>query len=61
MSLFVTGLAFTDPDLASEAKLGILVASLVSGVAGWAVLGGLDILRSSVRLPGLGRSGYPGT
>jgi NhaA family Na+:H+ antiporter len=38
MSLFVSELAFKDPDLVSEAKVGILVASLIAGVWGYLVL-----------------------
>ena len=38
MSLFVSGLAFDDPLLLAEAKLAILVASVVSGVAGYLIL-----------------------
>ncbi len=38
VSLFVTGLAFTDQALADEAKLGILAGSALIGVAGFAVL-----------------------
>ena len=38
MSLFVNGLAFADPDLEQQAKLGILAASLISGVLGVLVL-----------------------
>jgi NhaA family Na+:H+ antiporter len=38
VSLFVTGLAFRDAALATDAKLGILAASLVAGVAGYAWL-----------------------
>ncbi len=34
MSLFVTGLAFQDPTLIDEAKIGILTASLCSGLFG---------------------------
>ena len=37
MSLFVTELGFTDPALRDEAKVGVLVASLVAAVAGWAL------------------------
>ena len=32
MALFVSALAFSDPDLQERAKVGILVASLVAGV-----------------------------
>ena len=38
VSLFVTGLAFADPALADEAKLGILAGSALIGVAGFVVL-----------------------
>ncbi len=38
MSLFIGALAFGDGPLQSAAKVGILAASLVAGVAGWLVL-----------------------
>jgi NhaA family Na+:H+ antiporter len=38
MSIFIAGLAFTEDNLVSEAKIGILVASLISGVVGYLVL-----------------------
>lgn len=38
MAIFVANLAFVDPVLVSEAKLGILMASLVAGVAGFSFL-----------------------
>ncbi|MCS6823244.1 MAG: Na+/H+ antiporter NhaA [Cytophagaceae bacterium] len=38
MSLFVTKLAFTDTKLIEQAKLGIMFASLLSGVVGFVVL-----------------------
>lgn len=38
MALFVAGLAFADAALLDAAKLGVLVASTVSGVAGWLIL-----------------------
>lgn len=38
MSLFVTELAFTDERLINEAKLGILLASLVAGIVGYVLL-----------------------
>ena len=40
MSLFVTDLAFGEGALMDAAKLGILAASLISGVVGWAILRG---------------------
>ena len=38
MSLFIANLAFGDPAVLDDAKIGILVASLISGVAGWFAL-----------------------
>ena len=38
MSLFIAGLAFGDPARLDAAKIGILAASLVSGVVGWLLL-----------------------
>jgi NhaA family Na+:H+ antiporter len=38
MSLFIGALAFTDPLLVDEAKIGTLVGSLASGLLGYAVL-----------------------
>ena len=38
MSIFVSGLAFDDATLITEAKLGILVASVVAGLAGYLLL-----------------------
>jgi NhaA family Na+:H+ antiporter len=38
MSLFVTELAFGDPLLVAESKVGILAASLISGIIGYIVL-----------------------
>ncbi len=40
MSLFITDLAFSDGSLVEAAKLGILAASLIAGVVGWAILRG---------------------
>lgn len=34
MSLFITALAFTDPQMIDQAKYGILLASLIAGVLG---------------------------
>ena len=41
MSLFVGGLAFTDPALVETAKIGVLSASVIAGVTGfvWLRLG----------------------
>lgn len=38
MALFIAGLAFTDDALLEAAKLGILAASALTGVVGWAIL-----------------------
>jgi len=38
MSLFVTELAFNDPSIIGSAKVGILAASLLSGIVGYIVL-----------------------
>lgn len=38
MALFIAGLAFSGGALLEEAKVGILAASTISGVAGWLVL-----------------------
>jgi Na+:H+ antiporter, NhaA family len=40
MSLFISDLAFSDDSLVEAAKLGILGASLIAGVAGWTILRG---------------------
>lgn len=37
VSLFIADLAFTDPVLRDEAKIGVLVASLVAALLGWGV------------------------
>ena len=38
MSLFVSELAFTDPAMIAEAKIGILMASLAAGIIGYVIL-----------------------
>jgi Na+:H+ antiporter, NhaA family len=38
MSLFIGGLAFTDPKLADEVKIGVLMGSIASALCGYAVL-----------------------
>ncbi|TAK77091.1 MAG: sodium:proton antiporter, partial [Dehalococcoidia bacterium] len=43
VALFIAGLSFDDPALLTEAKLGILGASLVAGVVGWLLLYLLDV------------------
>jgi len=38
MSLFISSLAFPDPDLLAQSKIGVLIASLLSGVIGYILL-----------------------
>ena len=38
MSLFIGGLAFTDPSQGDAVKVGVLIGSLASALAGWLVL-----------------------
>jgi len=38
VSLFITGLAFEDPVLAGEAKIGVLSASVIAAITGYAIL-----------------------
>jgi NhaA family Na+:H+ antiporter len=38
VSLFVAGLAFSHPELADRAKIGIFIGSFVAGVIGYVVL-----------------------
>ncbi|MCP4124789.1 MAG: Na+/H+ antiporter NhaA [Bacteroidetes bacterium] len=38
MSLFISHLAFTDPVLIQQSKIGILAGSILSGIMGWLVL-----------------------
>lgn len=38
VSLFITGLAFTDKVLVEDAKVGVLAASLIAGLAGYLFL-----------------------
>ena len=38
MSLFVSGLAFTDADIIEQSKIGILTASLMAGLLGYFIL-----------------------
>lgn len=46
MALFIAGLAFvTEPSLLVAAKLGILGASLIAGIAGWTALRGSSVER----------------
>ncbi len=38
MAIFIAGLAFADEQLLNAAKIGVLTASAVAGVAGWLIL-----------------------
>jgi NhaA family Na+:H+ antiporter len=38
MALFIAGLAFDDPAMLDAAKVGVIAASLVAGIGGWALL-----------------------
>jgi NhaA family Na+:H+ antiporter len=38
MSLFISHLAFTSPVYMRQAKIGVLLASVVAGVLGWIIL-----------------------
>jgi NhaA family Na+:H+ antiporter len=38
VSLFITGLAFDDPRQVADAKIGVLVASVLSGIVGFTFL-----------------------
>ncbi len=38
MSIFVSGLAFMDPNYITYAKVGIIIGSIISGVAGISIL-----------------------
>lgn len=38
MSLFITDLAFTNPEFIVQAKIGIFIASIISGISGYLVL-----------------------
>lgn len=49
MSLFINALAFDNPIYAEQAKMGILIASLFSGVMGYMVL--KKAIRKTVELP----------
>ena len=38
MSLFISDLAFAEGSLLDVAKVGILTASLIAGIAGWSII-----------------------
>jgi Na+:H+ antiporter, NhaA family len=45
VSLFIAELAFDSPDLRDDAKIGILAASLLAGLLGWAIFRVLELRR----------------
>jgi NhaA family Na+:H+ antiporter len=51
MSIFVSGLAFTDPSNISYAKVGIIIGSIVSGIAGISVLKSTEVNVKQNNLP----------
>ena len=53
VALFMTTVAFDDPALADQAKVGILAASLVAALLGSAVLRGASRLGGGDRQPGV--------
>jgi Na+:H+ antiporter, NhaA family len=52
VSLFIAGLAFDDPVLQDQAKVGILAGSIVSGALGAALLARADAGRPASRRGG---------
>ena len=46
VSIFIAGLAFDGPVLAEQAKIGILIASIVAGLLGTLLLARSDAQRS---------------
>jgi NhaA family Na+:H+ antiporter len=57
MSLFITDLAFSDGILILQAKLGILVASLIGGFAGYYLLKRVGKASGPTEVPVLGTLG----
>ena len=53
MALFISGLSFSDPHLIEFSKLGIIVASLISAIAGIGVLLSAKTPESHENGPGL--------
>src|ERR671916_2693349 len=48
MSLFISDLAFAEGPLLDVAKLGILTASLIAGIAGWSIIRGTSAPHTGV-------------
>ena len=59
MSLFITDLAFADPALVADAKVGILVASVLAGLTGSLVLRRALGSRTTARASGTGGNETP--
>ncbi|MDZ4701889.1 MAG: Na+/H+ antiporter NhaA [Rhodothermales bacterium] len=47
MALFIANLAFTDSAMLNSAKIGIMGASLISGLLGWGILAGLKPIKDA--------------
>jgi NhaA family Na+:H+ antiporter len=47
VSIFITDLAFSDPDIQEGGKIGVLIASVLAGLLGAALIGRASRLRSS--------------
>lgn len=50
MSMFITSLAFTDPEMADLARLGILMGSTLAAVLGYYLLAGATALNGEVKI-----------
>jgi NhaA family Na+:H+ antiporter len=48
VSIFITGLAFEDPRLAGDAKIGIISASVIAAIAGYVILRVVGVRGSTV-------------
>lgn len=50
MSIFVSGLAFVDPNYITYSKVGIIIGSIISGVAGISILRTTEVKQNQVNL-----------
>ena len=48
VALFITALAFSDPELVDAAKVGVLVASVFAALLGWALFARLPVVAAEV-------------